>query len=131
MVQACVVLVGSPEYLHFVSQTLCLKCELPHSTHKWGVSGLRAQLSSGWESVTVASAPGPAPVIMLEVAAVDHLGWLQGKHGCSEALQPPSSPSLYVHCNGLLMLVAPQSGELQPGGNCLFKLFWIPGHAVL
>lgn len=112
--------------------TLCHRhhvCSVSCPQHpQMGVSGLRAQLSSGWESVTVASAPAPAPVTMLDVAAVDHLGPQQGKHRGPEApifSQPVRSlqwppPAC---CSSI--------GGAAARRNCLFKLFWIPGHAVL
>lgn len=93
-----------------------------------GSGWLRAQLSCGWEPVTVASALCPAPVTMWKVAAVDHLGQLQEKHRCSETLQPPCSPSLRVIAtvsSSYSLLLTQRAAARR---NCLFKLFWIPGH---
>ena len=99
-----------------MSQTpCCLWCELTHSTHKWEVSGLGAQLNCGRDSAIAASAPCPAPVVMLKVTAVDHLGQLQGKHRCLETPPSSCSQSLCVYCSGLSSSWS-SLRELQPGG---------------
>lgn len=118
------------EDLHFVSQTsCCLQCELPHSTHKWGVSGLRAQLSCGWESVTCLSA------LSSTCNNVEGGSCRPSGAGETQVLRGPEAPVFFLPVRPLQCsppcAYCSSIRELKPGGTACLSFSCIPGHVVL